>query len=305
MTYYANAPAPLARRVSKLDPKDRLARPNLPFKYDNVSSPSSPPSSNGSSPMRSAAHLPQTSPKGNHLLPPSSRSPSASPKIRDDTLPTLPVGSSPPSSSRIHVPPSLVAGIATAPVAKKPHVPSILRPGNPKSSPTPIVPPRPGSSGDQRQSPSRYPPISTQSSSPRANNGPRAPVSFPVTSVSNAHSPYEPPPQYSFRPSQLHTNAEAPDDLPDPYLSLRYQQPLPLPACSSPPRQVPARRNPAAEAAEIRHQAALKEEQERAKKREQEEADAELARQLDRELNLGDLGQERSRGRERHMPGAW
>jgi hypothetical protein len=97
-------------------------------------------------------------------------------------------------------------------------------------------------------------------------------------------------------------------DLPDPYLSARYLQPLPLPPGSSPPRQpprqAPARRDPAAEAAEIHRQAALLEEQKKAKRKEQEEADAELARRLDLELNLGDE-QESGRSDAVHMPGGW
>jgi type IV secretory pathway VirB10-like protein len=123
----------------------------------------------------------------------------------------------------------------------------------------------------------------------------------------NTHTPvYDLPPQYTFLPpqAQAHLTPEPNNVLPDPYLSARYQQPLPLPVGSnaSPPRQPPARRDPAAEAAEIRRQAALQEEQERVRKREQEEADAELARRLDRELNSGDLEDERTRT---HMPGAW
>jgi hypothetical protein len=94
------------------------------------------------------------------------------------------------------------------------------------------------------------------------------------------------------------------NDLPDPYLSARYLQPLPLPQGYSPPRQPPARRDPAAEAAEIRRQAVLLEEQKKAKQKEQEEADAELARRLDLELNSSD-GQETERSDGVHMPGGW
>jgi hypothetical protein len=58
------------------------------------------------------------------------------------------------------------------------------------------------------------------------------------------------------------------------------------------------------EAAEIRRQAAIQEEQQRAKRKEQEEADAALARQLDLELNLGDV-EESGRSGASQMPGGW
>jgi len=113
-------------------------------------------------------------------------------------------------------------------------------------------------------------------------------------------------PQYNYRPLQESTYlppmiTSIGSDLPDPYLKARYLQPLPLPPGSSPPRQPPAHRDPAAEAAEIHRQAVLLEEQKKAKRKEQEEADAELARRLDLELNLGD---EQERGGA-HMPGGW
>jgi hypothetical protein len=54
------------------------------------------------------------------------------------------------------------------------------------------------------------------------------------------------------------------------------------------PASAQVRRDPAAEAAEIRRQTALTKEREKQERRKQEEADAELARQLDRELNHAD-----------------
>jgi hypothetical protein len=120
-------------------------------------------------------------------------------------------------------------------------------------------------------------------------------ISFPVAAMGNAHPPmYEP--QYNYFSPQ---DTAAADKLPDPYLSARYQQPLPLPLSSSPPGQPTARRDPASEAAEIRRQALLHEEHQQVKRKEQEEADAALARQLDLELNLGDTGHDG------HMPGGW
>jgi hypothetical protein len=170
-------------------------------------------------------------------------------------LPPLPEeNSSPPSRS--HIPPSLAAGPAAITGAKKPHVPSILRPGNLKSSPTPIVSSRSTLPEDSQPS-QQYPPppvSSGQPSSSYANTRPSPSVSFPVV-LPSVHTPvYDLPPQYSFRPPQGHLTPEPDDDLPDPYLSARYQQPLPLPTGlnPSPPRQLPARRDPTAEAAEIR-----------------------------------------------------
>lgn len=128
-------------------------------------------------------------------------------------------------------------------------------------------------------------------------------MSFPMASIGNVggHQPIYDGQSYDYRrpsPEPTSVSAYPPssdnNDLPDPYLAARYQQPLPLPGgggfrpSASPPRAAPApvRRDPAAEAAEIRKQAALAEERARQTKREQEEADAELARQLDRELNI-------------------
>jgi len=51
MTFYANAPAPLNRRPSKLDQKVRLAPPTQPYKYPNAAS-SSPPHINTAPPRR-------------------------------------------------------------------------------------------------------------------------------------------------------------------------------------------------------------------------------------------------------------
>ena len=317
MTFYANAPAPLSRRASRLDPKTRLARPTQPYKYPN----SVPPSllkPNKLSPRRDPNQSLQTPPKGNHLIPPSSRSASSSPKAHDDVLP-------PVSEDRTQLPVSLTASGGAANIGvKRPDPPSMLRPGNPKSSPIPIGSSHAGApeygihsqsqTGYQRPAaraqtsglPNSY--VSPGSVTPSGPSPLRAqtagqpnpydnPSTFPIAALGNAHvSIYDP--QYNhhlsqelvFQPS---TRPAASNNLPDPYLTARYQQPLPLPG-SSPPRQRPAPRDPTAEAAEIRRQALLLEEQDRAKRKEQEEADAALARQLDLELNLGDSEQERS-----------
>ncbi|VDB88532.1 unnamed protein product [Peniophora sp. CBMAI 1063] len=121
---------------------------------------------------------------------------------------------------------------------------------------------------------------------------------------------YGPPPAgrgYGYNPSQYGQPPRVPsrassNDLPDPYLEKRYQTPLPLPgsppttgrvpsyvppAVSAPaPASVPAvpRVDPGEVAA--REMQARLEAADRAR-REQEEKDAELARRLDQELNIG------------------
>jgi hypothetical protein len=327
MTFYANAPAPLSRRASRLDPRTRLARPTQPYKYPNLVPPSllNP---NKLSPRRDPNQPLQTPPKGNNLVPPSSRSASSSPKACNDVLPSV-------SEDLTQLPVSLTASGGAANIGvKRPDPPSMLRPGNPKSSPIPI-----GSShasapeyGPHSQSQTGYhqPAARAQTSglpNPYVNSGSVAPFAsllraqtagqpnryenpstFPISALGNAHvSIYDT--QYNhhlsqelvFQPS---TRPAASSDLPDPYLTARYQQPLPLPG-SSPPRQQSAPRDPAAQAAEIRRQALSLEEQDREKRKEQEEADAALARQLDLELNLGDSEQERRSSDGGHMPGDW
>jgi len=93
------------------------------------------------------------------------------------------------------------------------------------------------------------------------------------------------PPQYSNQATafQSPTSKSASISLSDPYFGARYQQPLGLPQDFSPRQGAPV-----AEAAKIRQQLALQEEQE-AERQAQEEADAALARQLDLKLNFGDI----------------
>lgn len=330
MTFYANAPAPLKRRPTKLDPNTRLSRPTQPYKYPNTS-PASPLNPNKSSPGRDSNQLPPKSAKQNYLAPPSSRSPSSSPKRRDDALPSL-------SEARAQLPTSLAAGVGPSANAamRKPELPAMLRPGNLKSPQASLEPSHPSSPNGDRQSQnhSEYPwpaprPQTSGLPNPYAASGSSTPtsapprtqtasqpksydimpaISFPVASMVNAHNPsYEP--QYTNYTSQPlayqpPTSTAASSDLPDPYLSARYQQPLPLPSNAGPPPQLPARRDPAAEAAEIRRQVVLQEEQQRLKRKEQEDADAALARQLDLELNVGDTDR-RGRSDEIRMPGSW
>ncbi|KAJ7164012.1 hypothetical protein C8R43DRAFT_1233068 [Mycena crocata] len=134
MTFFTNAPAPvgltapkaqLQRRPSKLSPAERLARP--PLTAPNTAS--------------AAKHRQQQDPYGqpaNGYLgpsPPHSRTPSTSPPRtgRQSPLPPLPEGNAPAPNT---LTPGRGQGLPQ-------HVPSILRPRNPKSSPTPI--PRPTS----------------------------------------------------------------------------------------------------------------------------------------------------------------
>lgn len=132
------------------------------------------------------------------------------------------------------------------------------------------------------------------------------------------------PPTSSYNPYPARsrngtTDSNRSDDLPDPYLIARYHTPLPLPpgsqiqpvqaAQSSPPRgRQSLEMSP--EDARLRQKEARVLEEATARK-EQEKRDMELARQLDRELNLGDLESE-SQAADRSntniqagMPGEW
>jgi len=220
MTFYANAPAPVNRRASKLDPSTRLTRPTQLYKYPH--SPS-PPNSGKSSPGKDPKRLSQTSPKENNLVLPSSRSSSSFPKSRNDPLPPLP-------EARTQVP--ATSAIAASVGTRKHGPPSILRPGNPKSSPIPIGPSPPNPPIDDRQYESRTgyhrpaahsPSQSSDLPSPYFGSGSTVPtlleiqaagfpdpyeitsgVSFPAAAIGNAHSPVCKP-QYTHLLSQQPT----------------------------------------------------------------------------------------------------
>jgi hypothetical protein len=112
---------------------------------------------------------------------------------------------------------------------------------------------------------------------------PPATISFPVPQPSAA-------PTYVYGPNLAAATASiaAPaydgrrgTNIQYPYLQTRYTTPLPLP--DSPPRG----RQPLGPEVESRRKALLQAEEEAAKRKQQEDQDLELARQLDRELNLG------------------
>jgi hypothetical protein len=100
--------------------------------------------------------------------------------------------------------------------------------------------------------------------------------------------------------------------MPDPYLKARYQTPLPLPPSVKPPASLVTQ--PSNNDTERQEQERILREAERRK--EQEEKDMELARMLDRELNLGEAsssppGRREDRwrdsmvGPQTAMPGGW
>ncbi|KAF7424256.1 hypothetical protein PC9H_009562 [Pleurotus ostreatus] len=139
-----------------------------------------------------------------------------------------------------------------------------------------------------------------------------APLSFPVPAVSPVRESYlhhSPPASHTLGPrspgptfTPTHSWGREPRDIQDIHRQTRYQSPLPLPpsattvGSSPPPAQIvqPAAPAPAPAPAPARRsstdaallEAHRKAEREAAQRKEQEDKDLELARQLDRELNL-------------------
>ncbi|KAH9177424.1 hypothetical protein EDB89DRAFT_2226392 [Lactarius sanguifluus] len=149
------------------------------------------------------------------------------------------------------------------------------------------------------------------------------PVPTPPIDYFGTNAAASPPP-----PTPFSVPHDQEPELPDPYLLKRYQTPLPLPPGSSrAPSAQPKPPSPAAVASVRRdeneraaRELQYREEEERARvRREQEERDAELARSLDRELNLsgggGGAGEDKLLpphrraesigGHRSAMPGAW
>ncbi|KAJ7056637.1 hypothetical protein C8F01DRAFT_1154390 [Mycena amicta] len=211
MTFFANAPAPaghglsvpkanLQRRQSKLLPADRLSRPSEVLPLVNQQQ-------HGRHPSQS---------------PPASKQPSPSPPRHGRESPLPPVPEQHPA-----VPGALMAGrprpqasaqnLAPAAAALTPHVPSILRPRNPKSSPTPIPGPRVEYSGvvpapepdyESESPPRAYTPVVPPADTPFGwgSNDNAAPsnFSFPVPNIPGAQqplsTPYNPPTTYTPSP---------------------------------------------------------------------------------------------------------
>ena len=150
MTYYSAAP-PLARRPSKLSPKDRLLRPT-PTPPKETTSPSlSPQQSSQIRPSSNTSDSPAMRPDSSlHVNLPSRLYPATSspPRLDEEGHPTpLPWFPTPPR----HVDPTLknipfldvgpsayTPAPAPAPTPSLYSVPSILRPRNVKSSPIPV-----------------------------------------------------------------------------------------------------------------------------------------------------------------------
>lgn len=291
MTFYSSAPAParlavpknafLERRPSKLTPAERLRRPP-----QQQQQPLSDPAS------RTQLRTDSTPP---------SRS---SPRRQEAPLPPLP-------DNEIHAkigprPPQSQAGT---------DLPSILKPGGganharrPSGSPPRQAAPQQASQGPGYNQPTgslpySYPIPPTRSDyagtySQLSGQDPWAvestgTLSFPMPQV-------VPPTQdYAFYGTdRVPASVDGKSDLPDPYLLARYNSPLPLPPGSDPPsRHTVPEKDPEQEA-RIRARRAAEDEARR--KKEQEDRDLELARQLDRELNVDTPS---TQGR--HMPGGW
>ncbi len=236
-----------------------------------------------------------------------------------------------PADAPLPLPANLRPGARAHP---PPAVPSILKPGHghqtSASSIHDSVTLNPGYG---------YIPGPVQADYPPAAQHPwTAPLSFPVPQIPVSDQ------SYTFVPTQRPPyQDDTSSDLPDPYLLARYQSPLPLPPRASPPSReqpvpLPPKKDPKEEARlqaqilaekeakrrkeqdlvnhtqplppkkdpeqEARLQAQLLAEKEARRRREQEEKDLELARQLDRELNISSSAPTTS-GDARHMPGGW
>ncbi|KAI0321794.1 hypothetical protein OF83DRAFT_1097983 [Amylostereum chailletii] len=263
MTFFAAGPAPVVRRASKLQPKDRLAPPNQP--YVQGTSHLSPRPPNASLPVSAPRQSLEPSPRlrptqpQQQLFPgrpsqiplPNSRSHSRSPKDRDSALPPLPSGanSRPPAPA---VPTSLRAGAHPQQIAGRPRLPSEATPpsrypGMASSPPTTArpttlhnsvgypshetvngMPAHQGVAAQQARPESYYPPEpylgQARRSSPPRTYGQSAPQ--PSEPYSSPY-PVQPP-----RSSPPRTHVPLAQPPPDPYSSPYPAQPR----RSSPPR---------------------------------------------------------------------
>ncbi|KII89789.1 hypothetical protein PLICRDRAFT_39960 [Plicaturopsis crispa FD-325 SS-3] len=308
MTFFTNAPAPLTRRPSKLAPKVRLLR------GPQSEHPNTQPTrgrADGVDPGQSPKYAAPTRPQP--VTTPASLSPGRPPQSSP--------GMAPPSAPSAY--PSRAQNTYQAP-STSPHRSHLAPPSSsPSSSASSSAHTSPRASPHGRDAAlppvpeADYPPVALQ---PHGLGGGRGGVAGPgagghlpsILRPGNARAPSPlPPPQpsppyagFGFSEPLRYTGYTGPlvvqptaipdpilDDLPDPYLQARYQTPLPLPGSSSPPRSV------AQPLANPKQDAAL--EAARARKA-QEEADLELARRLDREMNLDGDG-----GEPGHIPGEW
>ncbi|KAF7312078.1 C2 domain-containing protein [Mycena indigotica] len=260
MTFFASTPAPaghglsvpkpnssnLQRRPSKLSPAERLSRPPQ-------------------SEILPLVNQQQDQRRHPSQSPPSSKQPSPSPPRlgRESPLPPVPEQQSSPP-----VPGSLTPGrprpavqgntLGLSPGGQEgaapgltPHVPSILRPRNPKSSPTPIPGPRveysgvvpaPESGYDSDLPARAYTPVVPPADTPfgwNNDDNQTAPsnFSFPVPSLSGTQSPpvnYTPSPPNGSGPS---TPAPYPPPSQPPTLQHQTSYPPPTQPAYQPPSQ--------------------------------------------------------------------
>jgi hypothetical protein len=170
---------------------------------------------------------------------------------------------------------------------------STYRPGSAAPYPATNTSPYSSNTPQYRPAPSTY--------SPPGAYEPGPPVSFPMPLAAPAsYDTPAPNPSYqqSYKPQQPPAQAS---DFPDPYLSARYQAPLPLPG-SPPQRHAPVKHAP------VTSSASAKVLDEAARRKHQEEEDLALARKLDRELNMQELEDARAGrtgGGRNSMPGGW
>ncbi|KAF8235794.1 hypothetical protein L208DRAFT_1391890 [Tricholoma matsutake] len=318
MTFYANKPAPatlgmpadqvLARRPSKLSPSERLYR----IPQSLLPAPTRPPSQATSKVHQQLGNNTYHSggEPSRHSVAPAKRAESPLPPLPEQATQALPLPQIlVPSGGRTQ---------SRASNHQPSQVPSILRPRNETSSPTPAVYPQaapetqrydasvslpyPGDRYYARPSPAfeyssplphanHYVPTASAlavpyplSTSPQMgpNFAPSGPPSFLIPTVppsqQSGNYPVFEPQPFSYRPPYE-------NDLIDPYLQARYQTPLPLP-----PESPHSSTNPTAPPHSTSDNRPndtlpLKEEQ-TGPQNTQEELDRELALQLDRELNL-------------------
>jgi hypothetical protein len=335
----------LMRRPSKLSPSDRLYRPTRasPPPVSSHKNPRYQGQGNNASAFASdGTHLIPPSPSS------SRSSSATSFKRSESPLPPLPEERFPPAPLPNTLVPGGGGAKPRPQENHPPQVPSILRPGSnkpshtsgprhemtharhPSGSPPPprddyyaysssptvgynTTSPRPLAGFPKNATPvpavPYVPPISSTPQLWATNPPPAGPMLFPIPTVAPVqesvnYQPSAPAPEQQTPYFQRLTN----NGLPDPYLQVRYQTPLPLPPGStSPPRgrqYLPRQNIPDSSRVEAIRLA----EEEAARRKEQEDKDLELALQLDRELNLADQQSTQSPSITRAsapMPGGW
>lgn len=293
-------PAPTSHRASSTSPKGRdSALPPLP--EEGHKRPSLPNTLTPGGALRPNSHqakqqaVPDFLRPGNAKPPPTSgpqpqfdhgRYPSTSPPPQSVRYP--PVSASPPRSYNPLPPRSPIAMSYT-------QSPSNLNYASTHTPPIAMPPP-------QTPTNTSYIPHGTAHAPPFPSmpglwvDNPAPIMSFPIPSITPA------PPEISKYKTGYHVQSDPrrspyqqsnEPNLPDPYLQARYQTPLPLPPGSSSPSpgvKPPSLPVSVSSADADRIRALQLADNEAAERKAQEDRDLELARQLDRELNIGTSG---------------